>query len=166
MKENWRYKPTTTRCKPRAERAHFTHAFSSSTVKLFLKKSMGCAQTYQQKCRGKRWQRKVTSFYNLNASPFFSSGTPNNSLSTKIGRLMSKLKDQPLLFLTELSLDPINKARYNKPSVIIWNQSNFMGGLVIVWVMRVFLPRKMQPLREFRKLIFRHEQELNKCDRV
>ena len=49
---------------------------------------------------------------------------------------MSKLKDQPLLFLTELSL--INKARYNKPSVIIWNQSNFMGGLVIVWVMRVF----------------------------
>ena len=32
---------------------------------------------------------------------------------------MSKLKDQPLLFLTELSLDPINKARYNKPSVII-----------------------------------------------
>ena len=79
---------------------------------------------------------------------------------------MSKLKDQPLLFLTELSLDPINKARYNKPSVIIWNQSNFMGGLVIVWVVRVFLPRKMQPLREFRKLIFRHEQELNKCDRV
>ena len=34
MKENWRYKPTTTRRAPRAERVHFTQACNLSNSKI------------------------------------------------------------------------------------------------------------------------------------
>ena len=41
MKENWRYKPTTTRRAPRAERVHFTQACNLSNSKIGGWKKVG-----------------------------------------------------------------------------------------------------------------------------
>ena len=40
MKENWRYKPTTTRRAPRAERVYFTQACNLSNSKISLWKKV------------------------------------------------------------------------------------------------------------------------------